>query len=68
MPNEYRRQELEDDLRALYEILDFYAKRGAQLGLTPADLDAYIDEILDEINRKKRELNDEPGRETTSDS
>lgn len=37
MPNEYRRQELEDDLRALYEILDFYAKRGAQLGLTPAD-------------------------------
>ncbi|MCY7349344.1 MAG: hypothetical protein LH606_01580 [Cytophagaceae bacterium] len=63
-----RRRELEEDLFALYKILDFYVKRGNELSMTPSGVDAYIDVILDEINQMKRELNDESGNQETPDS
>lgn len=64
-----RRQELAERLVFLHAILDFYVTTNHKvLYMTPEEVQAHIDDILDEINLTKQELTDEDGIDSTPDS
>lgn len=68
MSDEHRR-ELEERLVHLHVVLDFYATLGEEFKfMTPSQVRAHIDAILDEITEIKNELNDEHRKNETSDS